>query len=83
MAEEAVGRKGEEENQEINNENKPNLPSSELSIIVNTSAIDESKSSDEFKHGFSLCDLYKLGLEFYKKGKSDSEQYKYTVQVHN
>ena len=65
MAEEAVGRDGEKQN----NENESTLLSNDLSIIVNTSAINENKTSDEFKHGFSPADLYKLGLEFYKKGK--------------
>jgi len=46
-----------------------NENTNDLSIVVNTSAINEIKSENEFKFGFSLADLYKVGLEFYKKGK--------------
>ena len=72
MAEEAVQRDGEEQNREMENENQSTSLSNDMSIIVNTSAINENKTSDEFKYGFSSCDLYKLGLEFYKKGKTKS-----------
>lgn len=72
MAEEAVGRDGEEQNnKEMQNESKSSSQSNDMSIIVNTSAINENKTSDEFKYGFSSGELYKLGLEFYKKGKKD------------
>lgn len=72
MAEEAVERDGEEQNREMENENQSTSLSNDMSIIVNTSAINENKTSDEFKYGFSSGDLYKLGLEFYKKGKTKS-----------
>lgn len=64
-----MGKDGGEQNQEMENENKSTSLSNDMSIIVNTSAINENKTSDEFKYGFSSGELYKLGLEFYKKGK--------------
>lgn len=42
----------------------------DLTIVVNTSAINTSNINEEFKFGFSLNDLYKISLEFYKRGKN-------------
>lgn len=50
-------------------ENEQNVPTSDLTIDVNTSALEVTKSDHEYKFGFSLSDLYKISLEFYKKEK--------------
>ena len=49
------------ENEEIANKN--------LTIDVNTSELDTSKIDENLKFGFNLNDLYKVALEFYKKGE--------------
>eukprot|EP00111_Clytia_hemisphaerica_P018392 TCONS_00054381-protein len=68
MAEEVVVPEKNDQIQDKNAENTPNS-TNDMSIIVNTSAVSEEKTDGDFKYGFTLPDLYKIGLEFYKKEK--------------
>lgn len=61
---------------DVNNQNKDQTKNedsdeahNDLTIVVNTSAVNTSNVNEEFKHGFSLNDLYKISLEFYKRGE--------------
>lgn len=67
MAEEVAVPEKNDQIQDKNAENTPNS-TNDMSIIVNTSAVSEEKTDGDFKYGFTLPDLYKIGLEFYKKG---------------
>ena len=51
-------------------ENEQTAASNDLTIEVNTSALEIKNSDGEYKFGFSLSDLYKISLEFYKKGNN-------------
>ena len=67
MAEEVTVPEKDDQIQDKNAENTPNS-TNDMSIIINTSAVSVEKTDGDFKYGFTLPDLYKIGLEFYKKG---------------
>ena len=69
MAAEAVGGVKEESSEKSNISDI----NADLTINLNTSDLNESsvsrKPDEIFKLGFGLNDLYKISLEFYRKGE--------------
>ena len=74
MAEEAVGGDSQNTAAAVSTENGPtDQPAGEaadFSIVANTSEISVNTTREEvYKFGFNLTDLYKISLEYYKKGE--------------